>query len=111
MNIEENAENYIPDQEDEVNPNIKEDQQQKPQNNILQILFSQTGEGTIESYNNHPMNIKNDKSISQILRGFTGILGNLNFALIDILLGGFSFFKDKNNNSNIIDIKESEQNV
>ena len=63
---------------------------------ILKLLLSQTGEGTIESYVNHPINFKSDKNIAQILRGFTGIIGNLNFALLDIIIGGISFFKDRN---------------
>ena len=107
MNIEENAENYIPNEEEK----IETETQDIPvkENKFLKILLSQTGEGTITSYENHPMNFKNNTSISQILRGFTGMLGNLNFALIDIFLGSMSFFKDRN--SNYVEIEEEEKNV
>jgi hypothetical protein len=115
MNIESNAENYIPKdqgedimQEDNYDK-VKEEDKEKPVNRIIKMIFSQTGEGSISSYNDHPMNFKSDDSISQILRGMTGILGNLNFALIDIFLGSMSFFKNRNNVSVVIEEEEKEK--
>jgi hypothetical protein len=109
MNIEENAENYIPKDEELNNMEIPQEEPKK-ENKILKFLLSPTGEGTIPSYINHPLNFKNDNNISQIIRGLTGMLGNLNFALLDIVLGGMSFFKDRNKSS-YVEMEESKDNV
>jgi hypothetical protein len=53
----------------------------------LDILKAETGKGDIEDYISHPLNLKKNKGIAQILRGLTGLLGNLNLAIVDILLG------------------------
>lgn len=61
----------------------------------LNILLSKTGPGPIEDYINHPMNFKRSKGFAQMLRGFTGIAGELDYALIDIALGAFNAAKEK----------------
>lgn len=115
MDIQETAENYIPsDEKIEEENTINQGENVGSKNKILDIILSQTGSGNIESYSNHPLNIKSDKNISQLLRGLTGILGCLNFALIDILLGSMGFIKDRNSTiiyKDLEPVKEVDQNV
>ncbi|MGA3282468.1 MAG: hypothetical protein ABSD50_15980 [Smithella sp.] len=104
MNIEENASNYIPkEEENTISPEQNENPiNVKKSNSIFNMLKSETGEGTIQSYNNHPLNAKNNNSISQIIRGLTGILGSLNFGILDIILGCLGYAKEKKDESNPI---------
>lgn len=56
---------------------------------LLEILKKPTGEGDITDpiYMQHPFNYDGKKSTARILRGLTGMLGNINFAVADIILG------------------------
>jgi hypothetical protein len=101
MKLEENASNYIPKEEENVSsPEQTENTiNTKKGNSILNMLKSETGEGTIESYKNHPLNGKNNNSISQIIRGLTGILGSLNFGILDVILGCLGYVKEKKDNT------------
>lgn len=95
MNIEDKASDYI--QDEETIQTIPNDQKndQIPENSILKILKSKTGEGSIESYQDHPLNFKNNKYLGQIIRGMTGIIGSLDLAIIDIVMGLLGYFTDK----------------
>lgn len=66
------------------------------------ILTAETGEGSIEEYIDHPMNFKNSKGLAQMLRGFTGIIGNLKLAVIDVVFG-FLRFSSENKGGNMND--------
>jgi hypothetical protein len=101
MKLEESANNYIPNEDKEEN-NINnesgfnnDENEQKSSNSIINMLKAQTGEGSIQSYSNHPLNMNNNNYVGQIIRGLTGMLGSLNFAILDILLGSFGFIKEK----------------
>lgn len=59
------------------------------------FLRSETGSGSIEDYLEHPLNFDKSRGVAQILRGLTGIAGNLNLAVIDIALGSLQIMKDK----------------
>lgn len=61
----------------------------------LSILKAKTGEGAIEDYIQHPLNFNNSHGLARIIRGFTGILGALDLAIIDIGVGVLEFFKDR----------------
>lgn len=65
---------------------------------IKQILRAETGEGSIGDYIEHPMNFNQSKSVARILRGLTGIMGNLNLAIIDVGLGVLELFKGEKKN-------------
>lgn len=54
---------------------------------VKSIVTMETGEGSIEDYVDHPLNFKKNKGMAQVLRGLTGIIGNLKLAVIDIGLG------------------------
>jgi hypothetical protein len=105
----EKAEQYIHDEEDfeqDKIPEIDNDRNSgQSGNKFFDILKSKTGEGTIQDYQEHPLNFSNNKYIGQILRGLTGILGALDLAIIDIGMGILGLIKDRNN------IKEDFENV
>ena len=66
----------------------------------LSFLAAPTGEGDIENYINHPLNFDNKKSTARILRGCTGLCGQLDYALIDIALGVIEKIKEKDTAKN-----------
>lgn len=66
----------------------------------VSILFSKTGDGSIESYIDHPLNNKKSRGMAQILRGLTGIAGELDYAIIDIALGSFQYTREGRNAAN-----------
>jgi hypothetical protein len=59
------------------------------------LITAETGSGDIETYIEHPMNYNKSKGLAQILRGLTGIIGNLDLAIIDVVFGAFRFSKEK----------------
>lgn len=67
----------------------------KGRNDFIDVLLSETGEGSIENYIEHPFNPFESEGLAQTLRGLTGFFGNLELALVDIMVGGFRFFKEK----------------
>lgn len=69
------------------------------------ILTMETGEGSIEDYIDHPLNYKKNKGMAQVLRGLTGIVGNLKLAVIDIGLGILNMRGANNNVGTISDYK------
>jgi hypothetical protein len=75
-------ESFVPEQPSRFNELLKK------------LLTAETGEGSIDSYLQHPMNFNNSKSMGRILRGLTGIIGNLSLAIIDIGLGVLEFSKE-----------------
>lgn len=58
-------------------------------------LKIKTGEGSIEQYIDSPLNFERSRGLAQILRGITGLLGNLDFAIVDVLVGAFNYLKEK----------------
>lgn len=61
----------------------------------LSFLLAKTGAGAVEEYIDHPLNFDNTKSTARILRGLTGIAGELDYAIIDIGLGCLEKIKEK----------------
>jgi len=58
------------------------------------FLTAKTGDGSVERYLDHPLNYKKSRGIAQVIRGFTGMFGSLDLAVIDIALGGFEVIKE-----------------
>lgn len=58
------------------------------------VLFSPTGEGPIEKYIDHPLNLHSSRGSARMIRGFTGIAGNLDYAIIDIALGAIEVYQE-----------------
>jgi hypothetical protein len=67
----------------------------QPRGIDLSFLKAKTGEGAIEDYIEHPMNFNKSKSLAQIIRGMTGMLGALDLAIFDIVIGGLNFSKER----------------
>lgn len=61
----------------------------------LGFLLAKTGEGSIESYLPHPLNPNQSKGIAQMLRGVTGMFGDTDYAIADILFGGMAYMREK----------------
>lgn len=63
------------------------------------FLKAPTGDGSIEDYQEHVLNPDHSKGIAQMLRGFTGLAGNLNLAILDITFGAFHYLKENKKTS------------
>jgi hypothetical protein len=61
------------------------------------FIKAKTGEGTIEEYLNHPLNFNSQKSTARIIRGFSGMFGSLDLAIIDIAVGIMDMMKSSKN--------------
>lgn len=61
----------------------------------LSILKSRTGEGPVEEYINHPLNFNSSRAVARILRGATGLIGELDFALADIAFGLLEYMRGR----------------
>lgn len=59
------------------------------------FLLSPTGPGPVESYIDHPFNTSGSEGTARILRGLTGIMGDLNYAVVDIVLGSVEVYQEK----------------
>jgi hypothetical protein len=67
------------------------------------FLLKKTGPGPVESYLDHPMNAKRSKGRARFLRGCTGIAGDLDLAIIDIVIGGAEMMMEGRQGTNDID--------
>jgi hypothetical protein len=72
-----------------------EEQPSKSSEMFGRIMTAETGEGSIGDYLDHPMNFNNSLGLAQMLRGFTGIVGNLKLAIIDVIIGALRFSREK----------------
>ena len=61
----------------------------------LGFLATKTGPGSVNDYIDHPLNFKQSKGMAQMIRGFTGLAGELDLAIVDITLGAFQFVKEE----------------
>lgn len=54
----------------------------------LDWLWKPTGEGEIDDYVRHPLNVRESRAWAQIIRGLTGLVGNtLSYWWVDVLFG------------------------
>lgn len=53
----------------------------------LDWLQSEPGPGEVESYIGHPLNWDNSLPVARLLRGLTGLVGNLRLAIVDLVVG------------------------
>lgn len=67
----------------------KEERERAESPRWLQWLKSEPGPGDVDSYRQHPLNWDGSYEVAQVLRGLTGLLGNLRLAVVDLLMGGF----------------------
>lgn len=62
---------------------------------MKELLSSNTGDGEVDEYISHPLNFNKSKAMARIIRGLTGIFGNLKYAIIDVILGVIELSKEK----------------
>lgn len=62
---------------------------------ILNIFKAQSIDKPIEEYQEHVLNFDKKKSTGRIIRGFEGLLGALNFAIIDVIMGFYEKSREK----------------
>ena len=98
-------------------PTIQEHQEQTQQTAHFSFDFlrTPTGAGSIEEYIDHPLNADSSRGVAQMLRGFTGIAGDLKLAILDIALGFINVLKEKrpvkqenSNPANIINLLKND---
>lgn len=71
-------------------------QEEPPKESVWKkILTAQTGDGPLEKYITHPLNFNGQTGTARLIRGATGILGNLDLAIVDIGFGLLEFLKPK----------------
>lgn len=58
------------------------------------FLLSPTGPGSVDNYLDHPFNINESRGTARIIRGLTGIAGDLNYAIVDIALGAIEVYQE-----------------
>jgi len=51
------------------------------------VLKSKTGKGVVEEYTGHPLNWDNSYTTARIIRGLTGMMGSLDYAIVDVAIG------------------------
>lgn len=74
---------------------IQEERSSRASEMAGRIFSAETGEGSIGDYLQHPMNFNQSQGLAQMLRGLTGIVGNLNLAIIDVVMGALRFSREK----------------
>lgn len=71
------------------------EQPSKANEMFTRVMTAETGTGSIGDYLEHPMNFNKSHGLAQILRGLTGMIGNLNLAIIDVVMGALRFSKER----------------
>lgn len=61
----------------------------------ISFLKAKTGEGPIEGYIQHPLNFNESRPVARIIRGVTGLMGELDFALVDVMLGILEYMRGR----------------
>ncbi|OPZ96766.1 MAG: hypothetical protein BWY70_01670 [Bacteroidetes bacterium ADurb.Bin408] len=61
---------------------------------ILNTLLKKSPNKAIEEYENHPLNYDKKQSTGRILRGLEGLFMDLNYAVVDVLLGVIEKWKE-----------------
>jgi len=66
-----------------------------PDSTWEKVIKAPTGAGGIDDYIGHPLNLNNSPALAKIIRGLTGILGNLDLAIVDIVMGMIQLVLDR----------------
>lgn len=64
-----------------------EPQEQERRTLDLSWLKVETGQGEISDYMDEPLNFTKKEGMARVLRGATGYLGTVRFAILDIVVG------------------------
>jgi hypothetical protein len=93
MNIEELAKNFDPASMGEGVFVEKEDMQESQAaapaapGFLEKLLNAKPGPGSISDYKEHPLNFRKTDGLAQVVRGVTGLAGDLERAFIDVVFG------------------------
>jgi len=77
----------IEDQLDDIEEDSDEIQVTKTDPTWLRIIWADSPEKALEEYKTHALNYDGKESTSRIIKGFEGVFGNLNKAIIDLGIG------------------------
>lgn len=58
-------------------------------------LKTKTGPGSVDDYIDHPLNFSESRGVAQVLRGASGLVGSLDLAVIDIVIGTFNAARER----------------
>lgn len=67
----------------------------QPRVGIPEWMKAKTGGGAVTEYLDHPMNFNKSPHLAKIIRGLSGIMGSLDYALVDIVMGLMGFMKER----------------
>lgn len=56
---------------------------------ITDVILAKSPEHSLDHYQDHPVDFDGEESTWRILRGLEGMLGSLNYALVDIAIGSY----------------------
>lgn len=79
------------------------------QKKLKDILTTEALEDDIDDYVDHSLNIPEDRGIGRALRGVEAIVGDLNLAVIDIILGIGEYSKNQKKKNKKKDSEEEEE--
>lgn len=80
-------------------------EQPKTENSFsFDFLKAKTGEGAISDYLNHPLNFNQSEGMARVIRGVTGLMGDLDLAIVDVFVGALDLFKSKTKGAKTNDV-------
>jgi len=98
MMTEKTLEQIINEEQGDPAPEATEEKIEEPKSFDFGFIMAETGEGNVEDYLEHPLNFNQSVGLARILRGLTGMLGNLRLAIIDIGFGLLEMSKERRGN-------------
>jgi len=66
---------------------------------VLNSISAPAKKTPVSQYLSHPLNFAESPAIGRVLRGIEGLLGDLDYAVIDIVLGGIEFLGERRSRS------------
>jgi hypothetical protein len=60
---------------------------------FARLFKAETGPGDVEAYLDHPLNFDKSLGLAQVIRGATGLFGELKLAVIDVAFGLLNWFR------------------
>jgi hypothetical protein len=81
----------------EVMEEMFETQEEPSKGLDLSFIWAQTGSGSVDDYKEHTLNFNKSEGMARVVRGLTGMIGELNYAIVDILVGVLHMWKGAKN--------------
>lgn len=77
------VEEQIPDE----GPKLTVSRQEPSGFDWASLLKAKTGSGPVEDYLEHPLNFGRSTWLARVIRGLTGLIGELDLAIVDVIIG------------------------